>query len=126
MTRIVTRSVLVALAALTATAATASADQVDRRQSIQEQRIQQAARAGQLTRSEKASLEAEQARIRALERRVEADGYVSSAERAQLRAAQNDASRHIRQESNDNDSRGRFAGRYSNDGERRGWWRRWW
>ena len=112
MTRIATRTVLVALAALTATAATASADEIDRRQARQEQRIQEARRSGELTRREYVALEAEQSRIRDLERRAKADGYVSASERAQIRAAQNDASRHIRAESTDN--------------ERRGFWRRWW
>lgn len=113
MTRIVTRSVLVALAALTATAAAASADEIDRRQALQEQRIQQGARSGQLTGREYRALEAEQARIRELERRAKADGYVSASERAQIRSAQDNASRHIRAESTDNERRGTF-------------WRRWW
>lgn len=112
MTRIVTRSVLVAMAALTATAATASADQVDRRQSMQEQRIQQARRSGELSRQEYRGLEAEQARIRDLERRAKADGRIDAREAAQIRSAQNEASRHIRAESTDN--------------EKRGFWRRWW
>lgn len=128
MTRIAARTVLVALAALTATAATASADEIDRRQFRQDYRIEQGLRSGDLTRREAAALAAEQARIRDLERRAKADGYVSPYERARLRAAQNEASRHIRQERHDDDNRGRFWGRYSRngyDGERRGWWRSW-
>ena len=112
MTRIATRTVLVALAALTATAAAASADEVDRRQARQEQRIQEARRSGELTRREYIALEAEQARIRDLERRAKADGRIDAREAAQIRSAQNEASRHIRAESTDN--------------EKRGFWRRWW
>lgn len=99
------------LAILTATAflamtTIASADyrgasHVDARQYNQEQRIRQGVRSGEITRGEFYRLEAEQARIRHLERNAKADGYVSPAERARLNAAQNAASRHIYQEKHD-------------------------
>lgn len=121
MTRI--RFALATAAALLATTTIASADyrgygayggsnQVDRRQDYQEQRIQQGLRSGQLTRGEYYKLESEQARIRHLERSAKADGYISPAERARLRSAQNEASRHIYQEKHDGQNRGSF-------------WRRW-
>jgi uncharacterized membrane protein YebE (DUF533 family) len=108
------RTLFIALAALTAIGATsASADETDRRQAMQERRIQDAVRSGEITRRERAGLEAEQARIRQLEARAKADGRVDHREAAEIRRAQNEASRHIKQE--------------STDGERRGSWiRRWW
>jgi hypothetical protein len=111
---IAARTLFVALAALTVVGATsASADEIDRRQANQERRIQEGVRNGEITRREYRQLEAEQARIRELERRAKADGRVDAREAAEIRRAQNDASRHISQE--------------SHDGERRGsWYRRWW
>ena len=114
MTSFATRTLFVALAALSASTLTVSADVVDRRQGYQERRIQQGLRSGELTRREAAALEAEQARIRELERRAEADGRVDPYERARLRQAQNEASRHIAQESHDAERRGS------------GFWRRFW
>lgn len=108
------RSLFIALAALTAIGATsASADDTDRRQFNQERRIQDGVRSGDINRREYRALELEQARIRDLERRAKADGRVDYREAAELRRAQNEASRHIREESTDNDRRG-------------SWYRRWW
>jgi len=95
---------LVAATLPLATAA-ASADQIDRRQAEQERRIQQGVRSGELTRGEYRQLEAEQARIREMERRAKADGHVDRAERARIEAAQNAASRHIYQEKHDSETR---------------------
>lgn len=107
-----TRNLLLALAGLTVVGATAaSADQVDRRQNMQERRIEQGFRNGNITRSERAALEAEQARIRAMEARARADGHIDRREAAFINRAQNEASRHINQESNDRNRR---------------WWHRWW
>ncbi len=108
------RTLFVALAALTAIGATsASADEIDRRQSMQERRIQDGVRSGEINRREYRALEIEQARIRQLEARAKADGRVDYREAAEIRRAQNEASRHIRQESTDGDRRG-------------SWYRRWW
>jgi hypothetical protein len=111
-----------ALAALGLVALTGTANAYDshhgdplgnRRQAIQERRIEDARRRGELTRGEYARLQAEQARIDELQRRAARDGHVDRYEAEQIRRAQNEASRHIRQE--------------ANDGERRGnWYRRWW
>ena len=73
------------------------------RRASQEHRIQQGVRSGELTRSEYTRLEAEQARIRNLERAAKSDGYVSPAERARIREAQNRASHHIYQEKHDSE-----------------------
>lgn len=105
------RAALAALAVLGLSTVAASADTIDRRQSNQESRIQQGVRSGEINRWEYRKLETEQARIRDMERRAKADGYVSPHERAQIDRAQDAASRHIYQEKHDTD--------------RRGFWRRW-
>lgn len=116
MTRSTTKTRLV-LASLTALSLSplllttaASADEIDRRQAYQEQRIRDGVRSGEINRREYYQLETEQARIRELERRAKADGYVDPWERAQISYAQTAASAHIYQE--------------SHNGGRR-WWRRW-
>ncbi len=109
-----TRTLFIAFAAMTVVGATsASADEIDRRQSMQERRIQEGVRSGEINRREYRQLEIEQARIRQLEARAKADGRVDAREAAEIRRAQNEASRHIRQESTDNERRG-------------SWIRRWW
>lgn len=117
------------LAAATATFATAaSADRIDQRQANQERRIQQGLRDGTLTRREAAQLEAEQARIRAMERAAERDGRVDRHERARIEAAQDAASRRIYQERHDAETRGsgwnrwrNWTSRWSNRSPNR-WW----
>ena len=84
----------------------------ERREARQEAAIEQGRRNGSLTASEYRQLQAEQANIDRLQNRARADGYVSNAERAQIRAAQNNAARHIYQETHDRDGRGP-------------WYRRW-
>jgi hypothetical protein len=110
-----TRILLAAVTALTLAAplaTSASADTIDDRQAYQQRRIQEGVRSGEINRWEYRRLQAEQARIADLERRAKADGYLSSYERDRLRQAQNEASRHIYQESHDSE-------------RRRRWWR-WW
>lgn len=104
-----------ALAAMTTTAgAYDNQREIDARQAAQERRIQQGLRSGELTRREAHALAAEQARIRDLERRAQRDGRIDRHEAAEIRRAQNDAARHIYQE--------------THDGQRRSswWYRRWW
>lgn len=104
-----------ALAAMTANAAAydGTANRIDRREAVQEHRIQQGLRSGELTRREYRQLEAEQARIREMERYARRDGHIDRREAAALERAQDAASRHIAHE--------------RHDGERRGpWFRRWW
>jgi hypothetical protein len=57
---------------------------INRRERGQQQRIRQGVRSGELTRREAARLEAEQASIRAYERRARAAGGVSCRERHRL------------------------------------------
>ncbi|MEZ5856873.1 MAG: hypothetical protein R3D67_19825 [Hyphomicrobiaceae bacterium] len=118
-----------ALAIMTTAAAAESYDaryrnnvgaKIDQRQANQQSRIWQGVRSGQLTPSETRKLQAEQARIRALEHRAKADGYVSRTEARRIASAQRTASRHIEQEKHDAQTRG-------NPGRRPGLWKRgWW
>ncbi|MEQ1649286.1 MAG: hypothetical protein ABL898_11920 [Hyphomicrobiaceae bacterium] len=85
----------------------------ERREARQESAIEQGRRNGSITGSEYRSLQAEQARIDALQNRAKADGRVDRREAAQIAQAQNNAARHIAQESNDRERRG-------------SWFRRWW
>ena len=108
-----------ALAALGLIALTGSAgaydsrpSEIDRREAIQEQRIQAARRSGELTGREYRALEAEQARIHQMERNARRDGHIDRNEAAQIRRAQNEASRHITQESHDSERRGSWARRW--------------
>ena len=85
----------------------------NRREASQEQQIEQARRAGQLTGREYRQLQAEQARIDELQRRAQRDGRVDRHEAAEIRRAQGEAARNIYRESNDSD-------------RRVSWGRRWW
>jgi uncharacterized membrane protein YebE (DUF533 family) len=114
-----TRIALVTATVLIATTTIASADYysssstrgIDATQANQERRLQQGLRSGELTRGEYTRLEGEQARIRQMERQAKADGYVSPAERARIRDAQGEASRHIYQEKHDAERRGQHQHR---------------
>lgn len=108
----------VAALALVAGTVAASADtyaerRIDKRQSIQSHRIEQGRHTGQLTFRETRALKAEQARIRAMERRAKADGHIDREEARRIERAQNAASRHIALERSDSQRRGL-------------WYRRWW
>ena len=83
----------------TASAYDARQAEIDRRAAIQEQRIQAARRSGELTGREYRQLEVEQARVKQLERNALRDGRIDAREAAQIREAQNQASRHIALES---------------------------
>ena len=104
-----------ALLAMTAAAAAhdTTQDRIDRREDRQERRIEQGVRSGEITRREYRQLESEQARIREMERRAKSDGHIDRREAAAIERAQDNASRHIRQEAHDGDRRGN-------------WYRRWW
>jgi uncharacterized membrane protein YebE (DUF533 family) len=110
MTSRLTRSLIAAVtlaASAGALSMTASADGIDRRQTNQERRITDGVRSGTLTRTEAQRLEAEQGRIREMERRARADGHVDRYERFRINQAQNAASRHIFRETHDSENRGR-------------------
>jgi hypothetical protein len=105
-----TRTFLAAAAVLATLSTGAMADRIDQRQAEQAQRIEQARRSGELTRSELTSLRAEQARIAEMERRAKADGVVTRHEARDISRAQHAAGQHIYQESHDSQRR---------------WYRRW-
>ncbi len=108
MNKIILATIL-GLATMTTTAsAYDSQREIDHRQAVQEQRIQNARRSGELTRGEYVRLEAEQARIREMERRAQRDGHVDRREASEIRRAQNEASKHISQESHDSDRARRY------------------
>lgn len=91
---------LTALAALvmtTAASAQEATPKINKRQQIQQQRIQQGAKSGQLTKREVRQLEAREAKIQADKVNAKADGKVTPAERAKLTKEQNRASRAIYQ-----------------------------
>ena len=103
---------LLAIAMITAGAGAANAwgsstPSIDRTQANQEARIRQGLRDGSLTRREAAKLESEQRRIQTLESRAKLDGVVTRGEAAQIRRAQESASRHIYQERHDSEVAGR-------------------
>ncbi|MDZ4842472.1 MAG: hypothetical protein SH859_10075 [Hyphomicrobium aestuarii] len=103
-------------------AAPASADVTDSRQARQSYRIEQGIRSGTLTRGEAYRLEAEQDRIRAIERNAKRDGYLDPHERRRLLAEQDRASRNIRAEKHDHQDR-RFH--YRSHDHDRSYGRRW-
>lgn len=74
---------------------------VNQRQQNQHQRIQQGVRSGELTRRETGALAREQRDIRQLERAYKSDGELTRAERADLHREQNQASRHIYNQTHD-------------------------
>ncbi len=112
------KTLTVAVLALVAGTAAASAEsyaerRIDKRQAIQNHRIEDGRRTGQLTRHEVRDLRHQQSHIRALERRAKADGHIDRREAFRLERAQDRASRRIATERHDHDRRG-F------------WYRRWW
>lgn len=80
---------------------------VDHRQKNQRQRIQQGVVSGELTRNEAADARQNQRHVRRVERRAEADGVVTSKERAKLHHKQNKASRQLRRDNHDGQDRPR-------------------
>lgn len=99
-TKFVTAAVLAALS-LAAFAQTTSTPRIDQRQENQQQRIDQGAKSGQLTRKEAARLEKGQARIRKMEKDAMADGKVTAKERLRIAKAQDREGRRIAREKHD-------------------------
>lgn len=98
------KCLVIAAALLSLSAASALAQStpgVDRREHRQYQRIVKGVNSGELTRRETNRLIAGQARVHRMERRAKADGKVTWAERARLRAEQNRQSRNIYRQKHD-------------------------
>jgi hypothetical protein len=68
----------------------------DKREKRQRARIREGENSGELTKSEKARLKAEQLNIRRMERRAKKDGLVTVEEQAKIDRKQNRASKDIR------------------------------
>jgi len=84
-----------------------SGNGIDRLQHRQQVQIRQGVRDGSLTSHEARRLQGEQRRIAALERHYRADGMLTRTERRNLRGELQHASRHIYNQSHDNDRRDR-------------------
>lgn len=90
----------------------AYSQQIDARQDRQAARIQNAMRAGYLTRFEFRTLMDEQHQIRAMERHFRADGRIDSREFQRIDRALDRASRTIRMEASDRQARSVYDGRH--------------
>lgn len=80
---------------------------VDQRQKNQRHRIQKGVITGELTRPKALDARRNQRQVRRAERRVEADGMVTSGEKAKLHHKQNKASRQLRRDKHDRQDRPR-------------------
>lgn len=104
---------------------------VDKREAIQEKRIEQGVQSGQLTPREAARLEKGQGKVERMETKAKADGTVTPQERQRLRQQQNVQSRHIEREKHDRqrdmnhdgrmDNKGKHYGKEGNPGKHKGW-----
>jgi hypothetical protein len=77
---------------------------VEKRMETQERRIDQGVQSGELTPREAGRLEAEQARVKQTEQRMESDGKLTPKERARLNRMQNRASGDIYRQKHDHQS----------------------
>lgn len=104
-----TAAALLCLASASAFAQAASAPAatpgIDKRQEMQEKRIDQGQASGQLTRRESRRLDHQQARINQAESTAKADGTVTRAERKRLHAMQGHASKRIGHQKHDGQQR---------------------
>jgi hypothetical protein len=78
---------------------------LERRDAINNERIERGIREGQITRREAARLREQQARIERMEARARADGVVTERERVRIEVAQKELSRNIRFEKHDRQAR---------------------
>ena len=78
---------------------------IERRDAINNERIEQGIRSGQLTPREAARLRAKQAHVERIEAYARRDGVVTDRERERIEVAQNDLSRSIRREKHDGQAR---------------------
>lgn len=74
---------------------------VDKRQEVQQKRIDQGVQSGELNKREAARLERHQAGIDKMENKAKADGTVSKKERAVIHHAQNNESQRIHRQKHD-------------------------
>jgi len=74
---------------------------IDKRQEVQQKRIDKGVESGQLAGKEATRLERHQGHIQNMETRAKADGTVTRNERARIHHTQNQESHHIRREKHD-------------------------
>lgn len=74
---------------------------IDKRQEVQQKRIDKGVESGQLNSRETKRLEHHQGHIQKMETRAKADGTVTKNERARIHHAQDQESHHIRREKHD-------------------------
>jgi hypothetical protein len=101
---------LLTILVISLTAHLAHAGRHDRRQAAQGARARQGVRSGELTRGEARAVQAQQAKVRRMERRAEADGTVTAEEKARLEKAQDRASRQIYRLKHNGNDRGTDTG----------------
>lgn len=75
---------------------------IDKRQELQQKRIDQGVQSGELTKREAERLERRQERISKMEEKAKADGVVTKKERARIHHQQDQESRRIYREKHDN------------------------
>lgn len=85
--------------------AQSSTERIDKRQTNQQQRIDQGVKSGQLNEKEAARLQKGQARVQKMEDKAMADGKVSAKERAKIEKAQDNQSKRIAREKHDKQTR---------------------
>ena len=100
-----TAAVLGALFSTAVLAQGGPAGSIERRDAVNNERIEQGIRSGQLTPRETARLRAKQARIERMEAHARKDGVLTGREKARNEVAQNDLSRTIRREKHDGQAR---------------------
>ncbi len=74
---------------------------IDKRQEMQQKRIDQGVKSGELNKREAARLDRHQDRIQHMEDKAKADGTVTKKERAHIQHAQNHESKRIHREKHD-------------------------
>ena len=94
-------AVLAAAVAMPALAQSTATPNIDKREAMQQKRIDQGVQSGQLTQKEAARLEKGQDRIKNMEAKAKADGKVTPKEREHIEHAQNQESRKIYREKHD-------------------------
>ncbi len=92
---------LAAAFAMPALAQTQSTPRIDKRQELQDRRIEQGEKSGALNEREAARLERGQERVQKMEDKAAADGRISAKERVRIERAQDKQSRRIYREKHD-------------------------
>ena len=111
LSSLLTALLIAAAPGLASAAEVDSTKRIDQRQDRQEQRIEQGAKSGELTKKEARRLEKGQARIDAAEKKAAADGKITKEERARIEKMQGKQAREIHQERRDKQERGAAAGK---------------